>query len=595
MWKCSALGIIAVSVLTAPVTAMQIDERYWSEQQVNAVLDKTVTLRLAPDLSSLSTAEQEAVRELLAAGELMHELYLVQKHHESLAALEQLQALDKELGSPARTRKLLALFRLFKGPIATTLDNTREPFLPVDDVVPGKNVYPPGVTREQLDKYLERNPDGKLLHGRTVVRRATGENALDDLAVLERHPALQTLFPALQDELREVRQSPDRNAFYALPYSLAYAERILPAYRHLRRAADAMRETDNDFAAYLENRARDLLANDYEAGDAAWVTGSFGNLNAQIGSYETYDDELYGTKTFFSLSLLLKDTRRSEALANALSGIQAIENSLPYERHKKVRSDIPAGVYNIIADFGQARGTNTATILPNDANHARKYGRVILMRHNILANVELFEDTLAGWQAAVSDDFEQDLTLEAGFQRTLWHEIGHYLGVSTDERGRSLDVALQEYSDLMEEMKADLVALYAAPGLQQKGYYTAAELKSLYADGIRRTLQRVKPRRDQPYQTMQLMQMNYFLENGVLAFEKNSGTLHINYDRYHEVVTDLLAEVLAIQSAGDSKRAAAFVDRYADWDDDLHGVIAKSIRDAVKYRYRLVYYDVLDD
>ena len=38
---------------------------------------------------------------------------------------------------------------------------------------------------------------------------------------------------------------------------------------------------------------------DYESGDAAWVTGHFKNLNAQIGSYETYDDELYGVKTFF--------------------------------------------------------------------------------------------------------------------------------------------------------------------------------------------------------------------------------------------------------------------------------------------------------
>jgi hypothetical protein len=36
------------------------------------------------------------------------------------------------------------------------------------------------------------------------------------------------------------------------------------------------------------------LSDDYESGDAAWVTGHFKTLNAQIGSYETYDDELYG-------------------------------------------------------------------------------------------------------------------------------------------------------------------------------------------------------------------------------------------------------------------------------------------------------------
>ena len=46
------------------------------------------------------------------------------------------------------------------------------------------------------------------------------------------------------------------------------------------------------------NRARDLLTDDYESGDAAWITGRFRNLNAQIGSYETYDDELMGTRAF---------------------------------------------------------------------------------------------------------------------------------------------------------------------------------------------------------------------------------------------------------------------------------------------------------
>jgi hypothetical protein len=91
------------------------------------------------------------------------------------------------------------------------------------------------------------------------------------------------------------------------------------------------------------------------------------------------------------------------------------------------------------------------------------------------------------------------------------------------------------------------------------------------------------------------MQMNWFLENGLLSFDETSGELEIHYDRYHDVVRELLAEVLAIQSAGDPERAAEFVDRYARWDENLHGVIAKNIRDAVKYRYRLVRYEALGE
>src|SRR6187401_1109417 len=122
-------------------------------------------------------------------------------------------------------------------------------------------------------------------------------------------------------------------------------------------------------AATLNSRAtfaiaRDLLSNDYESGDASWVTGHFGRLNAQIGSFETYDDALYGVKAFHSMSLLLRDEKATAALASRLGSLQEIEDALPYPpgaAPKRVRGTIPVGVYEIIADFGQARGTNTAT------------------------------------------------------------------------------------------------------------------------------------------------------------------------------------------------------------------------------------------
>lgn len=587
--------ILACLLLPLAAAAGTLPAGYWKQDRIDPILDKTITVRLDPDLSGLSEDEKSVVADLVAVGNLLHGAYLEQTHHQSLAALTSLRNLSQQAESPAETDDLVALYRLFKGPIATTLDNEREAFLPVDPTVPGKNVYPWGVTQAELDAFMAAHPDTDLLGTRTVVRRAIDANLERDLTTLDRHPALDALHPGLRDKLQGLKEDGGNDVFYAVPYALAYADRLFAAYGKLRHAANTIRATDADFAAYLENRARDLLSNDYESGDAAWVTGSFGKLNAQIGSFETYDDELYGAKSFFSASVLMKDEARSRALDRAIAGIQAIENSLPYARHKKVRADIPAGVYNVIADFGQARGTNTASILPNDAAHARKYGRTILLRYNIMTNDELFRDTKAGWDAVVAPEFADDLTLEGGFQRTLWHEIGHYLGVATDERGRTLDVALEEYSDLFEELKADLVSLYAGPALRKNGYFSRNDLQALYADGIRRTLQKVKPRRDQPYQTMQLMQMNWFIDNGVLSFDRKSGNLSIDYRRYHEVVGKLLSEVLAIQSAGDPERAAAFVDRYARWNDEVQGVMAARMQEAAKYRYRLVRYAALGE
>jgi len=381
--------------------------------------------------------------------------------------------------------------------------------------------------------------------------------------------------------------------FYAAPYSVAYGDELMKAYALLNEAADAVQKDDEEFAKYLRNRARDLLSDDYESGDAAWVTGHFKNLNAQIGSYETYDDELYGVKTFFAFSLLLTRRQETAALRQAMKGLQALEDSLPYEHHKRVREDIPVGVYDVIADFGQARGGNTATILPNESYLARRYGRTILLRANIMREPNIFEGTSRTWEAAIAPEHKNDLTSDGNFYRTLWHEVGHYLGVDQTKDGRDLEIALQDDASALEEMKADLVSLFVAEALEKQGYYTKDQLRSVYASGILRVLQNNKPRRDQPYQTMELMQWNFFLETGLLSFE--GGKLSIHYDKYHSVVGKLLAKVLEVQYAGDKAAADRFMEQYTKWDDNLHGVIAKNIRDQQRYRFRLFKYAALGE
>ncbi|MDJ0700689.1 MAG: hypothetical protein QNJ07_12605, partial [Woeseiaceae bacterium] len=260
-----------------------------------------------------------------------------------------------------------------------------------------------------------------------------------------------------------------------------------------------------------------------------------------------------------------------------------------------VRSNIPVGAYNIIADFGQARGTNTATILPNDADHTRKYGRTILIRYNIMANPELFENRKTRYASVIAADFRDHLTMDGGFDRTLWHEVGHYLGVDKTADGVSLDEALADYADLLEEMKSDLVSLFAAPALLAAAYYDDDGLRAHYADGIRRTLQTVKPRPTQPYQNMQLMQFNYFMENGLIEPQADTGLLMVNYDRYHETVTGLLRNVLEIQRSGDRELAREFVNRWNYWDERLHGKVAADMRESMKYRRSIVKYAALGD
>jgi len=592
--------LLATTLASTPPARSQttLPGGYLPLAESQALVDRTLHVHLSPDVSKLTPAERACADKIIAAGKILDDLNDVMRHKDAATALAALEALDRKLGSPADTRNLRQLYYSSKGPISRMLDNSRKPFLPVAPPAPGGTIYPWGVTKEEIDAYLTAHPDQRtsLLDPRTAVRRADRASLKTDIAMLKKHGVLDGLHPGLRASLEARARQEDAKAFYAVPYAVAYGDELVRVHGLLTEAAALIAPEDEDFAAYLRNRARDLIANDYESGDAAWVSGRFKTLNAQIGSYESYDDELYGTKTYFSCNVLMRDNVQSDAVRARVASLQQLEDALPYDEgkpHKRVRSDIPVGVYDVIADFGQSLGANTATILPNDAAMARKYGRTILLRRNIMEAPAIFAGQRDSFQAAVASQFANDFTAEAGSQRTLWHEVGHYLGVDRTRDGRDLDAALEQASPIYEEMKADLVSLHVSGALEKAGYYTAEKRRNLYASGVRRILLKNRPDRAQVYQTMQLMQWNYYLAQGVLTFDAASGKLAIHYDKFPAAVELMLREVLEIQAAGDRAAAEAYITKWTEWHDDLHERVAKSMREAEKYRYTVVTYELL--
>jgi hypothetical protein len=138
-------------------------------------------------------------------------------------------------------------------------------------------------------------------------------------------------------------------------------------------------------------------------------------------------------------------------------------------------------------------------------------------------------------------------------------------------------------------MKADLVSLFALHRMKHPS------LRAIQASGIRRTLQNVQPRKDQPYQMMQLLQFNWFLDKGLLTADPKTARLTIHYDRYPEAVTSLLTEVLKLQHEGDKTATAAFFDKWTKWTPELHEKLAARIRDAQGARNRIVKYAALGE
>jgi hypothetical protein len=173
--------------------------------------------------------------------------------------------------------------------------------------------------------------------------------------------------------------------------------------------------------------------------------------------------------------------------------------------------------------------------------------------------------------------------------------VGHYLGPDATRSGGTLDEALEEDSPILEELKADLIALFVSKNLYKRGYYDDRRLRSVEAAGIRRVLQKNRPKKAQVYETMQLMQMNYFLEKGLLVYRAKGCELVIDRGQYHETMRSMLSEVLALQLEGDKSKADEFIAAYSGWDENLHGRLADSMKAAETHRYVLVRFAALGE
>ena len=83
---------------------------------------------------------------------------------------------------------------------------------------------------------------------------------------------------------------------------------------------------------------------------------------------------------------------------------------------------------------------------------------------------------------------------------------------------------------------------------------------------------------------------------GMKSPEVSDLTRSMNIDalrEYRDAVGKLLTKVLELQYQGDKDAADQFIQRYTAWDENLHGAIARKLRDTALYRYWMFDYEVL--
>lgn len=362
-----------------------------------------------------------------------------------------------------------------------------------------------------------------------------------------------------------------------------------------------------DVAESPEQRTSlELLVKYYETGDLkvfdehsiAWVADTDSRIDVVNGFIEVYGDPL-GYRGAYESVVSMRDEEASKRIDAIGKEAAWFEKHAPIpEPYKKADvKGISAKVITVITEAGDASPSTPIGInLPN-ANWIRaEHGSKSVNLDNIVVAYDVSSE-----QSGVLEEFAGSPEEVARAKKhgsladklhTDMHEvIGHASGAIKPGVGTPKET-LKNYSNTLEEGRADLVALYYLldPKLVEIGVMPSLEVgKAAYDDYIRNgllvQLARLEAGSDLEEAHMRNRQMiaKWVLEkgqpDGVIERVDEGGKTHFvvrDYDKLRALFGQLLHEVQRIKSEGDYEAGRALVETYGvKVDRDVHDQVLR--------------------
>jgi hypothetical protein len=403
------------------------------------------------------------------------------------------------------------------------IDRNR-PFVGNRPMPPGRALYPEGLAREDIERYVAKHPDQRQ---------------------------------AIYSPFTVIRRKGD--ALEAVPYHEAYRAWLEPAARKLSDAAAL--SDDPKFARYLSLRARALETDDYYESDSAWLDLDSPRIDLIFAPYETYLDDLLGVKTSYGAAVLVRNDEESRRMAIFRKYVPRIQEALPMDPRDRPSLEgraAPMEVMDSPFRAGDLRHGYQAVAdnLPNDPRiHEEKGSKRIFFKNFMDARVR--EVILPVARKVMRDDQAARASAEGYLTVVMMHEISHGLGPAfarSPSGRRSIREAIGPTFSALEEAKADAVGMFALAWMIDRGGLPRerlAEYDASYLAGIFRT---VRFGVAEAHGRAEMMEFHYLSERGAIRREP-SGRYAVDGDRIREAIAALAKELLEIEATGDRSRA----------------------------------------
>ena len=403
----------------------------------------------------------------------------------------------------------------------------------------GAGFYPPDLTKEEFQKYVDEHPELKeeLEHTYTVVKRKDGE-------------------------------------LVAVPYNEEDREDLEPVARHLREAAEIT--SNASLKAYLLQRAEDLLSNDYYESDYLWIDLKDNLVENVIGPFEVYEDNLMGIKAAYESFVYINDMEEMKKIKGYLDYLDEMQKNLPVEQKYKDAevADLESPLNVVIEVFtaGETKAgiQTSAFVLPNDERVREEKGTKKVFLKNMM-EAKFNKSLIPISKRVLSAEDAELVSFYAYFTDVILHEIAHVLGVNyvtlPDGSRITVNKALKENYSPIEEAKATIAGLSSIHLLMDKGWIPAEKEREIYTTYLAGIFRSLRFGVGSAHGLATVMEFNFLREKGAFIYNEETGKFSVDMKKMKGAVRDLARALLVLEGDGNYENAGAFIAKYGKVDE----------------------------
>lgn len=503
-------------------------------------LAKYAPTEIGFDETLLNEEQKQVLEKLILAAKHMDNIFWRQAYPEGRVIKAEL-----EKSTEAADKDYLRFLVINFGPFDR--QEADRPFIGTKAKPAGAGFYPPDLTKEEFEAYIGDHPEVK-------------ESFESPYTVIKR-----------KDE-----------QLVAVPYSQEYKDELEPVARYLREAAEIT--TNLSLKAYLNQRAEDLLKNDYYTSDCLWIDLKNNVVECVIGPFEVYEDNLMGIKAAYESFVYINDLEEMKKIKGYLDYLDEMQKTLPvaakYKNQEVKGLESPLNVVIEVFTAGDTKAgiQTSAFVLPNDEKVREEKGTKKVFLKNMME--AKFNKSLVPISKRVLPAEDSELvSFWAYFNEVIMHEIAHVLGVNyvtlPDGTRTTVNKALKEHYSTIEEAKADIAGLYSVHLLMEKGWIPQEKEKEIYTTFLAGFFRSMRFGTGSAHGLANLCEFNYLKEKEGFTYDEATGRFKLNQEKMREAIKALAADLLILEGDGNYENAARFIERYGRMDDIITQAIEK--------------------